>query len=67
MQTGCFWWKICIKKTSDFGLETGSTVEYNNFEYVGVDVINKCSTLAAAHVDLEHSGRGRAAFTMAVR
>lgn len=35
-----------MKKTADFGLETGNTVEYNNFEYMGVGMTNKCSAVA---------------------
>lgn len=41
-------WKIWIKKTSDLGLRTGNIVEYNNFEYIGVGVTNKCSTMAGS-------------------
>lgn len=47
-------------------LGSKNTVEYNNIEYMGVDMTNKYSTLGAAHVNLEDSGRERVAFTMAV-
>lgn len=66
MQTDCFCWKIWTSKTPDLEFKTGNRVEYNNFNYMGEHMTNRCSILAVAHVNLENSGRRRDAFTMAV-
>lgn len=65
-KSGERWWLLIFSYADwvflvgdlEFGLKAGNRVKYNNLNYRGVHVTNRCSILAAAHMNLEHSGRG---------